>query len=66
MDLGHKGPKEENPNTDSGNRGNGGIDFEDNGAEDLSIGVPRGDEPGLRGNPQPQAVRREYLCERFC
>ena len=40
MDLGHKGPEEEDPNTDLGNRGNGGIDHEDNSVEDFSIGVP--------------------------
>ena len=54
-----EGPEEEGPNTDSSDRGNGGYDHGNNGAEDLSIGV-------LRGNLQPQPVRREYLFERFC
>ena len=65
MDLGLEEPKEEDPNTDPGNRGNGSIDHKDNGVKYFPIGVPSGDEPGLRGNMQPQAVRRNYLCERF-
>ena len=50
MDLRLEGHEDEDPNTDPGNSGNGGIHHGENGAEDFSIGMPRGDEPGLRGN----------------
>ena len=63
MDPEIKGPEYEDTNTDPGN---GGNDHRGSGVEDSSIGVPRGVEPGLRGNPQPQPVRREYLFKRFC
>ena len=65
MDLEHEIHEEEDVNMDRGNRGNDDNDHRDNGAEDFPIRVPRGVEPGRRGNPQPQPVRREYLCERF-
>ena len=37
-----------------------------NDDEDPPIGAPGGVEPGIRRNPRPQSVRREYLCERLC
>ena len=63
MDLEHEGPEDKDVNMDPGN---GGNDQGGNGVEDPPIGAPRGVEPGIRRNPQPQPVRREYLCERFC
>ena len=59
LSLERKGLEEEGPNTDSSNRGDGSYDHGNNGAGNLSIGVPR-------GNLQPQPVQREYLFERFC
>ena len=51
-----KGPKDEDLNIDPVNFGDGGNDYRGNGVEDPPIGVPRGVEPGLGGNPQPQPV----------
>ena len=47
VSLEREGLEEDGPNTDSSNRGNGGYDHGNNGAEELSIGI-------LRGNLQPQ------------
>ena len=44
----------------------GGDEHGGNGVEDPPIGAPRGVEPGIERNPQPQPMRREYLCERLC
>ena len=63
MDLEHEGPEDEDVKMDPGNDGNehGGNDV-----EDPPIGAPRGVEPRIGRDSQPQPVRREYLCERLC
>ena len=63
VDLEHEGPEAKVMNMDFGNGGNerGG-----NNVKDPPIGAPRGVEPRIGRNLQPQPVRREYLCERLC
>ena len=51
MDPEIEGPEYEDPNMNPGNPGNGGNDHGGSGAEDSSIGAPRGVKPGLGGNP---------------
>ena len=38
---------------------------EGNGVEDPPIDMPVGHGPKLRRDPQPQLIRREFLCERL-
>ena len=47
-------------NNDQNGYGDGG-----NGNEKLLMGLPINDGPGIRGNPQPHPIRKEYLCERL-
>ena len=46
--------------------GDGGNEHGGKNVQDPPIGAPRGVEPRMGRNPQPQPVRREYLCERLC
>ena len=46
--------------------GNGGDGLGGNNVIDPPMGAPRGVGLGMGRNPQPQPVRREYLCERLC
>ena len=63
VDLEHERPEDEDVNMD---HANGGNEHGGNGIEDPPIGAPRGVESGIGRKPQPQPVRREYLCERLC
>ena len=45
--------EDEGLNIGQDNYGHGGHDHRGNGVEDLSMGVPRGNEPEPKGNPQP-------------
>ena len=63
MDLEHEIPKDEDVNM---NPSNGGNEHVGNGIENPPLGVPRGVGPRIGRNPQPQPMRREYLCERLC
>ena len=57
--------QDEGLNIGQGNYGNGSNDHSENGVEDLPMAMPRGNELEPRGDPQPQLIRREYLCERL-
>ena len=48
-----------------GNLGNGRNNNEGNGVGDPPLRAPREHGPEILGNPQPQHMRREYLCERL-
>ena len=63
MDPENEGPEDEDVNMDHAYDGD---DHGGNGVEDPPIGALRGVEPGIERNPQPQPVRRKYLCERLC
>ena len=63
VDLEHVIPEDEEVNMDPGD---GGNEHEGDGIEDLPLGAPRGVEPRIGRNPQPQPMRREYLHERLC
>ena len=57
------GPEDENVNM---NHAYGDDEHGGNGVEDPPIRAPRGVKHGIERNPQPQPLRREYLCERLC
>ena len=59
MDPELEEPEDEGLHMGPGNFSDGGNNHEGNGVGNPPIGVPRGIEPGLRGNPQPQPVRRK-------
>ena len=61
-------PVHEGPENDDVNMGHadGGNEHGGNDDEDPPLGAPGGVEPEIGGNPQPQPVRREQLCERLC
>ena len=56
----------EDLNNGQGGYRNGGNNHKGNSIEDPSIGTPVDHGPELQGNPQPQMVHKEYLCERLC
>ena len=58
--------EDEDLNMGQGNYGDGSSDHGGNGVEDPPMGMLRGNEPELRGDPQPQPIWREYLYARFC
>ena len=59
------GFENEGLNNGQGNLGNGRNNNEGNGVEDPPLRAPGDHGPEIRGKPQPQHMRWEYLCERL-